>query len=341
MKKNIFVLIILVVFSLSAISQEKADDMFRWFPGRDFNFIAHYDLDKISDENYNLLIKANPVSQYYHYQKQNYLPESMLKLAWSFTCGKVVKIKTVNQSIENPDKTDFVNSAHNGMQIVTRIGDYNLEFTEQGYMVQVYRFDDLEEALKIAVSEGHFQKLKKEIGGYKVYTYLKKAPARKVETTFYLLAHQQELLVAPALKALEQMYEAGIVSEESFIGSEKYQLLKDHLDEFGSAWTYFDQSLIRKAVLEKQIEFQDSIESIERAEKDIEAAGEFTIKAVIIDDQMKLMEFRVFKDTATAQKYQTYDHTEWKRKNNLCYNLIDTRDLSKKKSEDATEDEDK
>ena len=334
MKIKIFVIASILLFAAAAFSQEQSEDLFRWFPGKDFTTIVYYDLDKIRDENYHLLIKANPVMQHYHFQNQNKLPEGMLKRARCFACGMVTKVKVINLSIDNPEEKEHVNTSHNGMMIVGNYGDYSLKFTEQGYLIHVYQFDDLELALKQAVGKGELKKIDQEIDGNRVFTFNQKAFSGKKRANFHALALTHELLVAPSFKALSQMYEAGVVAEESFVASDKYKSLKEHLEEFGAAWTYIDHSLIYQAQLEKQIEFHDSESSIESSKKKLEAAGEFTITAVIIDDKAKLMEFRVFKDAATAGKNIAYDYeyeaSEWKRKGNLCYHLIDSRELTGK-----------
>lgn len=323
----------IVLFLVSIVSaQEQAEEILRWLPGEDYSFIAHYDLEKIRTKDFDSLLRGGHGSGFSHYKDQCLLPDSLMARVLKFTCGKYALVKVLNLSEDRSKYKDnsFVHTSPNSRLVNVELGGDDFLFSEQGYMLFIYRFEDIDAATKEAVKSGEFVNTGEMIAGNAVFSFKGTGMNRKKESTFVALAVPTgELLVAPSIKLLNQMYEAGLVAEGTFIRSEKYLYLKDIYDDLGSAWCYTDRSLINRAIVDKKEELQDEGEDLTLITEDLKDSGEFSISAVVVGRNLKLMEFRVFADAKTASQMVAGEESSWKVKENVCSRLVGTRDRTK------------
>ena len=330
MRTQIIVLLIVMLSISLAPAQEKLEETLRWFPGEDYSFIGHYELDKVKTEEFENLLKRGYDSVMSHYKNQYLLPEHLFSLADSFTCGKFAKVKIQNLS-ETRKKfknNAFIHTSPNSRLVQTEIGGYEFLFSEEGYMLFIYRYLDLASALKKAVSEGELEKTDKSIAGNLIYSFRGTGMSRKKESTFYALPTSTgELLVAASIKLLKKMYEAGLVAEEAFIRSDKYQLLKDFSGDMGLAWCYCDRSLINRSILEKNEELQGDGTDLGMIRSDLEAGGEFKLSVVKGGQNPDLINYRVYRDEEAAAS-QVEAGSGWRVKGNICYKIIEAESKS-------------
>lgn len=231
------------------------------------------------------------------------------------------------------NKKEFENNAYihtspNSKVVNIELGEYEFLFKEEGYMLFIYRFIDLDKAVKQAVKRGDFEKTDKAVSGNKVYSFKGTGMSRKKETRFFALQLPAgELLVAPSVKLLVKMYEAGLVPEGTFIRTAKYEFLKNVDSELGSAWCYSDRSLIDRKILEKNEELQGDGEDINMIRNNLESSGEFRLSAVTMGKELRLTSLRVFSDSSVAQGMK--EQGDWVVKENYCIKVVATQERSK------------
>jgi hypothetical protein len=279
------------IFGLIATAQEArlAGDVFAWFPEGVYRDLAFSDKVKMAESPLYTMFKEileNAGGE--RYESRNPLPDSVKNAVESQTSGSLLKLG--------------VPAAHHESHVDEADVGEEEELHESATLLWVFRFADVEGALKEAVDAGSIAPIGLRINKRPVYS-MNARKSEESQKAFYAYATlTNELLVAEDLELLKLMIKTGMGLELGLLDDTEYADMLRYVAILSQSWAIKPEKVMLKWRIEKAQDDEKMAASVERWRQDLETGPQYRIENFDFGDEaVAAQEMQVYKTDEYAE----------------------------------------